>query len=99
MMQQLCVGVRLNFLSSVSVLLSVFFVEPIQLSILCVTTRRERELVWFPFMVTKAIGECAGEVGNHGKWMEVMYGFVTRSAPIYQCGTAVLILSHVLNLK
>lgn len=28
--------------------------------------------------MSSAIAECAGEVGQHGKWMDVMFGIIRK---------------------
>lgn len=39
---------------------------------------REEELVALPQALSAEIGECAGDIGQHGKWMDIMIPFMRR---------------------
>lgn len=39
---------------------------------------RESQLMWNTSGMTSKIGECAGEAGEHGKWMDTMLPFIKR---------------------
>lgn len=43
----------------------------------------ERELLWDTSELLKVVGDCTGEVGIHGKWVDVMFPFVRRCVSIY----------------
>lgn len=45
----------------------------------------ERELIWDTAKFLKVVGECAGEVGDHGKWFDTMFPFVKRYVCISAC--------------
>lgn len=42
---------------------------------------REEELTANPQALAAAIGDCAGEVGQHGKWMDTMIPFIRKCVP------------------
>lgn len=42
------------------------------------TLFRETYLLENVPLMSTTLAECAGEVGKHGKWMDVMFGIVRR---------------------
>lgn len=40
---------------------------------------RESEVMWSMAEMTSAIGKCAGEIGEQGKWMDAMLPYAKRS--------------------
>lgn len=39
---------------------------------------REEDLIAVPQSFAEAMGECAGDIGQHGKWMDVMIPFIRK---------------------
>ena len=39
---------------------------------------REAELLEHPLDMSAAIAECAGEIGQHGKWVDFMFPIIRR---------------------